>query len=100
MPYSTGLEQVGIDKGFQQGFRQGFRQGFQEGFQEGFQQGRASLVLRQLTRRFGMLPPAVHDRILLLNAVLLEELGEAFLDFTDASDVTAWLEAHAQTNGS
>jgi hypothetical protein len=54
-----------------------------------------SLVLRQLTHKFGPLPPAVTDRVRVLSTERLEVLGEALLDFATIDDLGAWLTAEA-----
>ena len=78
MPYITSFERIGMEKGIE----------------KGFQHGRASLILKQIIRRFGLLAPENHDRILLLPAAQLEDLGIAFLDFEKIDDVAAWLDAY------
>lgn len=59
--------------------------------EEGRQEGERSLILRQLTRRVGELPPEVRSPIETLPLEHLENLGEALLDFTSMSDLQAWL---------
>jgi hypothetical protein len=43
------------------------------------QQGEAKVVLRQLKRRFGELPPHITETIQKLSVEKLEDLGEALL---------------------
>ena len=50
-----------------------------------------TLILRQLTRRVGVLSPVVEDQIKALPLARLEELGEALLDFTGLVDLETWL---------
>ena len=64
--------------------------GLQEGRQEGRQEEAANLVLRQLTRRLGVLSSEQVNRIQGLSVPLLEELGEALLDFTVMADLEDW----------
>ncbi len=54
-----------------------------------------SLILRQLLRRLGTLPPDTENCIRQLGLEELEELGDAVLDFNQQSDLTAWLQANA-----
>ncbi|MBE9048989.1 DUF2887 domain-containing protein [Nostocales cyanobacterium LEGE 11386] len=61
--------------------------------QEGREEEAVNLVTRQLTKRFGELPQEVRSVILGLPLPMLEELGEALLDFTSVADLQAWLEA-------
>ncbi|WP_228054456.1 Rpn family recombination-promoting nuclease/putative transposase [Gloeocapsopsis crepidinum] len=66
-----------------------------EGEQIGEQQGRLaegrSLVLHQLNRRIGELPPDVRQQIESLSLEQLENLAEALLDFQQIADLEAWL---------
>jgi predicted transposase YdaD len=78
-----------------EGRREGEQRGRQEGRQEGEQIGRAaegrSLILRQLTRKLGELPQDMLEQIETLSLELLENLGEALLDFQAVSDLEVWL---------
>lgn len=65
---------------------------WQEGHQEGRQEGEATLILRQLNRRFGRLAPDVEAAIRGLTVERLEGLAEALLDFEDVADLQHWLE--------
>ncbi len=79
MSYVTNAERFGIEKGMEQGAVQEAR----------------SLILRQLNRRVGLIAPAQKTTIRNLSLELLEELGEALLDFTVASDLEDWLQSHS-----
>lgn len=63
---------------------------YQEALQEGRQEGEAQLVLRQLTRRFGTVSPAMQAQIQRLSLSQLESLGDALLDFSQPSDLQDW----------
>ena len=65
---------------------------YAEGQQEGRQEGEAKLILRQLTRRFGVLGEDTQSRIRRLNITQLEALGEALLDFSTREDMEVWLQ--------
>jgi predicted transposase/invertase (TIGR01784 family) len=71
------------------------RKGLEEGRALGLQQGRhqeaSTLLLRQLERRCGPLPPSQRDRIDLLPLEQLEGLGDALLDFQGPADLDHWL---------
>ena len=54
-------------------------------------EGMATIVLRQLGRRFGAVPPDLSDRINDLPVPQLEELADALLDFTDLAQAEAWV---------
>ncbi|WP_353571992.1 DUF4351 domain-containing protein [Candidatus Albibeggiatoa sp. nov. BB20] len=90
MRYVTSVERIGMERGIEQGILQGM----QQGLEEGVQQGEQSILLRQLTRRFGTLPELLQERIkqadleqlelwsdLILTASSLEEI---FGNFTDS----------------
>jgi predicted transposase YdaD len=65
---------------------------FREVREEGKREEGQSLILRMLTRRFGEISPTLRSRIQALPLPLLEELGEALLDFTDIENLIAWLD--------
>lgn len=65
----------------------------QEGREEGRKQEAVNFVTRQLTKRFGELPLEVRSLVSDLSVAILEELGEALLDFTSVVDLEAWLQA-------
>jgi len=67
-------------------------QGVQKGMQQGMQRGEVAILQRQISRRFGELEPQVNERIQRLAIPQLEDLGEALLDFSNASDLAAWLQ--------
>ena len=64
----------------------------QRGEQRGKQKGEATLILRQLTRRFSETSAEVEQKIQALSTTQLEDLGEALLDFSSQNDLTTWLE--------
>lgn len=55
MHYVTSVERIGIEKGIEQGM--------QQGMQQGIQIGQAELVLRLMSRRFGVVSPRLIERI-------------------------------------
>ena len=61
---------------------------------EGRLEGQQELVMRLLVRRIGTVEPEMQARICRLPIDQLENLGEAILDFTSASDLMTWLQAH------
>jgi predicted transposase YdaD len=83
MPYVTSVERIGIEKGLQQGLQQGRLEGKLEGKLE----GEVTLLLRQLTKRFGPLDESIRSR--LENATLeqLELWAERVLDAKTLDDV-------------
>ena len=63
----------------------------QEGLQKGRQEGELLLVLRLLTRRFGLLSEQRTEQIRQLSVPQLEDLGEALLDFESMTDLEQYL---------
>ncbi|WP_414530289.1 Rpn family recombination-promoting nuclease/putative transposase [Nodularia chucula] len=76
---------------YQEILEEGEQRGEQRGRQEGRQEGERSLVLRQLTRKVGELPPGMGEQLQTLSLQQLENLGEALLDFNTLLDLETWL---------
>ncbi|MBW4554830.1 MAG: Rpn family recombination-promoting nuclease/putative transposase [Trichormus sp. ATA11-4-KO1] len=85
-------EMLGITLQETRVYREIKQEGIQEGEQRGLQREKL-LVLRLLTRRVGELPQDVRQCVESLSLEQLENLGEALLDFTNMTDLQAWLEA-------
>ena len=62
-----------------------------EGLQKGRQEGEVLLVLRLLTRRFGLLSEQRTEQIRQLSVPQLVDLGEALLDFKSMTDLEQYL---------
>jgi predicted transposase YdaD len=71
-------------------------EGKAEGMNEGRQAEGQSLILRQLSRRFGTVSSEVNAAVIALPLAKLEDLGEALLDFKEIDDLMNWLEANYQ----
>ncbi|NEP34672.1 MULTISPECIES: DUF4351 domain-containing protein [unclassified Moorena] len=85
-----------IQKGHQLGLLEGKREGKLEGKREGKQEEGYSIIIRQLTRRFGSVDDQLQQGIKKLSIAQLEELSEALLDFETVTDVAVWLAEHQQ----
>ena len=72
-------------------YQEALQEGREEGREEGRQEGEVNLVLRLLARRVGPIPSERETQIRQLSLTQLEALGEALLDFSEVSDLTAWL---------
>lgn len=72
----------------------GLLEGRQLGLLEGRKDEALSFLTRQLTRRIGPIAPETREQIQTLSVEELEDLGEALLDFSEASDLTNWLNEH------
>jgi predicted transposase/invertase (TIGR01784 family) len=72
-----------------------YQEALEEGIAEGEQRGRTeearSLVLRLLTRKFGSISSDIEAQVQALALAQIEALGEALLDFSQLSDLIAWL---------
>ena len=66
---------------------EGRREGRREGEAEGLRKGEAALLLRQLTRKFGSLSPAIKERIRGADAEQLLDWGERFVDATSLDEI-------------
>lgn len=75
---------------------EGRAEGRAEALVEGLQRERL-LVLRQLTRRLGDLPPEVMQQLENLPIETIEALGEALLDFSTIGDLLVWLDQLTET---
>ncbi|MDB9411505.1 DUF4351 domain-containing protein, partial [Microcystis aeruginosa] len=64
---------------------------YEQDREKAIQQGEAKVVLRQLKRRFGELPPNITETIQKLSVEKLEDLAEALLDFNIQADLINWL---------
>jgi Domain of unknown function (DUF4351) len=66
--------------------------GEQRGISIGQREQARSSVLRQLSRRIGILPIEVRSQVEALSLIQLDELGEALLDFDQLTHLTNWLD--------
>ncbi|HLK61226.1 MAG TPA: DUF4351 domain-containing protein [Chthonomonadaceae bacterium] len=65
---------------------------------EGIKIGQKRIVMRQIKKRFGVVPSEIEARLDALTADELDELGESLFDFRSITDVENWLARH-QPNG-
>jgi predicted transposase YdaD len=75
VPYTTSVERIGYDRGKA----------------EGKAEEAQSMLIRQLTRKFGILPDRAITQIQALAIAQLESLSEELLDFGSVEDLTTWL---------
>jgi predicted transposase/invertase (TIGR01784 family) len=64
----------------------------QKGRRQGKQEEALKLLMRQLTRRFGVVESQWQERVRRLPLAQLEELSEALLDFETVTDLAVWLD--------
>jgi predicted transposase YdaD len=65
---------------------------YQEAKAEGTAEGKLAMLSMLLSQRFGALPQSMIDRLAELSIEQLEALGTQLFNFTQLTDVTAWLE--------
>ena len=75
----------------QEGIRQGVEQGIQQGVEQGIQQEATLLIVRLLKKKVGELSPNLEARVMGLQINILENLGEALLNFNSIDDLINWL---------
>jgi predicted transposase/invertase (TIGR01784 family) len=63
----------------------------QQGVQKGRKEGEAMMLLRVLRSRLGGLPPEIESRVSSLPPQSLEALADRLSEFSQLSDLTAWL---------
>lgn len=61
-------------------------------YQEAKAEGKLAMLSMLLSQRFGALPQSMIDRLAELSIEQLEALGTQLFNFTQLTDVTAWLE--------
>jgi hypothetical protein len=61
-------------------------------YQDIIEEGEKKLLFRLLNCRIGAVPPAARSQIEGLPSAMLEELGEAVLDFSELTDQLDWLQ--------
>jgi hypothetical protein len=72
-----------------------YQQDREQAIQEGNKQGEQRLIIRQLNRRYGEIDSSLVEQVRGLSIEQLEALGEALLDFSEISDLEAWLDTQA-----
>jgi predicted transposase/invertase (TIGR01784 family) len=77
----------GRREGLKEGQQRGVQKGLQKGLQKGRQEGEASLLLRQLERKFGRLDPKTRKRVRGADAERLLAWGERVLTAERLEDV-------------
>jgi len=76
-------------EGERRGEERGEQRGEQRGEKRGEKRGGAALLLRQMERRFGVLPNWARDRVLAADPVVMEEWGLRVLDAATLEEVLA-----------
>lgn len=64
---------------------------YQQDRERAVREGEQRLFIRQFKHRFGEIEPSLVEKIRELSIDQLEALAEAFLDFSDITDLATWL---------
>ncbi|MGR3279235.1 Rpn family recombination-promoting nuclease/putative transposase [Acaryochloris marina NIES-2412] len=83
--------QAEVDR-LESGEREAIMQTLTSWEEKGWQKGEATIVLRQLHRKFKKLSPEVEAQIQSLEIEQLETLSEALLEFEGIDNLTSWLQ--------
>ena len=81
---------------YQDILQKGVAKGLEQGFELGKQQGELAMIMKMLNRRLGTLDALdadIIERIESLTTPELEQLSLAFWDFSQVTDLVAWLES-------
>ena len=89
MPYVTSVERIAKTEGQAEGRA--------EGRAEGQAEGGAAVLLKLLTKRWGLLPAETQQQVRSLALQQQTALGEALLDFRTVQDLQTWLSEHLPT---
>ena len=68
------------EKALERGLRQGLEQGLEQGREEGRHHGELAVLLRQVEKRFGSVPPQLRDRLEKMAASEVEAVALRLLD--------------------
>ena len=68
----------------------------QRGRLKGLEEGRTALIVKQIRRRFGELPPVIEHRLRQSDLDMLDKFGESLLDFKDLQDAEKWWDEHGK----
>jgi predicted transposase YdaD len=68
------------------------QEGEQKGEERGILKGEQAVILRQLSRRIGEVPPELQSQIQSLSLYQLEALADELLDFSTFADLRTWLQ--------
>ncbi|GAA6615648.1 DUF4351 domain-containing protein [Scytonema sp. NUACC26] len=67
---------------------------YQQDREQAVREGEQRLIIRQFTRRFGEIDASLTEKVRELSIEQLEALAEAFVDFSDITDLESWLTNH------
>lgn len=65
-----------------------------QGWDEGMQAGKEQILIRQISRRFGVATSQMTERLHALSSKQLDALSDALFDFKTSADLENWLAQH------
>ena len=71
---------------YKEPYEKGIKEGMKEGLKEGLKEGKTDIVLKFLTKRFGLLPEDVKAKIRKLDVISLDIILDKILDYKDLED--------------
>ncbi len=92
MEYISSIERVRSEQKFLEGVNVGEHRGEQRGEQKGVQGGKTAMLSRLLTRRFGPLPAATHEKIVQATVTQIEAWFDRGIDAQTLDEVFQALE--------
>ena len=73
-------------------YRQPYETGKMEGIMEGKLEGKTDILIKQLSRRFGLLPVELRKKISEADQYQLDLIAESIFDFKSADDTLKYLQ--------
>ena len=70
------------------------QQGVEEGRDLGVEEGKAAILMKQINKRFGRIPPALEHKLRASKTEVVDQFGESLFDFQSLEDVEKWWEKH------
>ena len=81
------LIEKGLQEGIKRGIEEGLERGLEKGLEQGIEKGEAEVLLRQLERKFGEVPPEYRQRIAEADSDQLLAWAERILTAESVDDV-------------
>lgn len=76
---------------YKEPYEKGIKEGMKEGLKEGLKEGKTDIVLKFLTKRFGLLPEDVKAKIRKLDVISLDIILDKILDYKDLEDLKKFI---------
>ncbi len=66
--------------------------------QEGRKEGAGNMLVKQINRRFGKVPPLLRQQLMNADPELLDKFGESIFEFEDLEDAETWWVIYGNTH--